>query len=182
MNLAALTEAALLAGVREDPAYVAELLRRYEPMLTRMAVTFAPLSYDACMQEGGMALVDAAVHYDAARGTRFATYAYVCVRNRLLRLSRRMGATADWAEVPKHASDMPTPEEEVLHWEHWEQQKLRAKAVLSPFEYAVWRMRVDGYSYAEIALTLSREGKVVSVKSVNNALVRVRRKLRGNNE
>lgn len=182
MSYARLTEEQLLASARTDGGCIAELLRRYEPMLLRMAASFPALGHDDCLQEGGMALVDAVMHYNPTRATRFGTYAYVCVRNRLLRLQKKAQKVADWHDMQAQASTMPTPEETLLSEEALEESKAAARRVLSTFEYAVWRMRIDGYSYAEIAVALSDADKQVDVKSVNNALVRVRAKLRGKDE
>ena len=170
-----------MAQAPKDSGCIAELLRRYEPMLAKMAATFGTLGYEDCMQEGGIALVDAVLHYDATRGTRFATYAYVCVRNRLMRLLSKADNTSDW-EVEATVSPMPSPEEAVLREEAIEESKALAKRLLSHFEYAVWRMRIDGYSYQEIAVALTNTKRNVDVKSVNNALTRVRKKLRGSHE
>ena len=182
MNYSRATEQELVQGAREDAACIDELLRRYEPMLVRSAQSFEAVSYDIAMQEGAGALVDAVLHYDPQRGARFGAYAYVCVRNRLLRCQRKAQATRHIADVPEAVSSIPTPEEIALAEEAVRLNQSIAKTRLTRLEYAVWRMRIDGYSYAEIAEVLTTPQRKVDAKAVNNALVRVRKKLRGTHE
>lgn len=177
MNYRDATDNDLVALAPSDALALAELVRRYEPMIAKTAKTFPNLQTEQCMEEGGIALVEAIMHFDPARGTRFATYAYVCVRNRLLHASRKAQSTSGWQHLPEVASSMPSPEDAVLADEALAERQAEAKQRLSRFEYAVWRMRIDGYTYAEIAVALSTPQKQVTVKSVNNALVRVRTKL-----
>lgn len=180
MNYQALSESELLRLVRVDARCIDELLRRYEPMVGKMAQSFAPNDAERYRDEGRNALVDAAMHYDPARGTRFAAYAYVCVRHRMSRCSRRQ-AHMDALDADAPSLD-PSPEERLLAEEAFALTNRRAKQCLSRFEYAVWRMRIDGYTYAEIAFALSKPQRPVNVKSVGNALVRVRNKMRGKND
>ena len=182
MNYARATERELLLLAREDASCVDELLRRYEPLIAKMAKSFGTVPYDIAMQEGVDALADAVLHFDPQRGTRFATYAYVCVRNRLLRCLRKTQPQRHIYEVPEAVSSIPTPEEIALAEEAVRLTQTDAKMRLSRLEYAVWRMRIDGYGYAEIAEVLTTPQRKVTVKAVNNALVRVRKKLRGTHE
>lgn len=174
----AATDNELVLSARTDAASLNELVRRYQPMIAKLAAGFANLRTEDALYEGGIALVEAIMHFSPERGTRFATYAYVCVRNRLARASRQAQVTSDIESVPETASAMPSPEDVLLQEEALAERRAEAKRKLSRFEYAVWRMRVDGYTYAEIAVALSTEEKIVTVKSVNNALVRVRKKLK----
>ena len=172
------TDVELVLSARTDADSLNELVRRYRPLIAKLAAGFANLRTEDALYEGGIALVEAIMHFDPERGTRFATYAYVCVRNRLARASRKAQATADFESVPETASAMPSPEDVLLQAEALAERRAEAKRKLSRFEYAVWRMRIDGYTYAEIAVALSTEAQSVSIKSVNNALVRVRKKLK----
>ncbi|MBQ4443456.1 MAG: sigma-70 family RNA polymerase sigma factor [Clostridia bacterium] len=178
MNYREATDNDLVVGARQDDGCLAELQRRYEPMIVQTAKSFPNMQEDECLAEGNIALVEAIMHFDQARGTRFATYAYVCVRNRLVRAGRKAQSTLDWQSMPERASRMPSPEETLLDEEAFAMRKAEAKRKLSRFEYAVWRMRIDGYTYAEIAVALSTAERTVDVKSVGNALARVRRKLK----
>ena len=182
MNYAQAAEHELLLRAREDASCVDELLRRYEPMLVKLVQSFDAVSYDIAMQESLGALADAVLHFDPLRGTRFGAYAYVCVRNRLLRCQRKAQAVRPMDDVPEAVSSIPTPEEIALAEEAVRLNQSIAKERLTRLEYAVWRMRIDGYSYAEIAEVLTTPQRKVNVKAVNNALVRVRRKLRGRHE
>ena len=174
----AATDVELVLSARTDAASLEELVRRYRPMIAKLASGFANLRTEDALFEGDNALVEAIMHFDPQRGTRFATYAYVCVRNRLARASRAAQATEGLERVPETASALPSPEDVLLQEEALAFRNAEAKRKLSRYEYAVWRMRIDGYSYAEIAVALSTDTQAVTIKSVNNALVRVRNKLK----
>ncbi|MBX6352480.1 MAG: RNA polymerase sporulation sigma factor SigH [Thermoflavifilum sp.] len=64
------------------------------------------------------------------------------------------------------------PEEVVIHQEEFDDIELKLSELLSDFERQVLTLYLDGRSYQEIAVDLERH-----VKSVDNALQRVKRKL-----
>ena len=71
--------------------------------------------------------------------------------------------------------DEPNPQSLLLDKEQVWETRRQIKAMLSPLEYEIFEMYISGFSYAEIA---SRIGK--SQKSVDNALCRIKKKLRQN--
>lgn len=182
MNYASMAEIDLLASMQSDEGCVQELLRRYRPMVAKAAASF-DVPYEEGVQQGEMALMDAVTHFDPTRGVQFSKYATVCVTNRLKSFHKTWNKQrAAWQEVLDAPSTLPTPEEEVLREEMKAAMKDKAKEILSPFEYAVWNLRVKGFRYDEIAVKLSTPRKSVNIKSVNNALVRVRNKMRGKHD
>lgn len=64
------------------------------------------------------------------------------------------------------------PEELIINQEEFDDIEIRMSEILSELERKVLRLYLDGQSYQEIALDLNRH-----VKSIDNALQRVKRKL-----
>ena len=173
------TDDRLLANL-DDEECKAELVRRYTPMCHAVAAEFGNLSREDSVQECGLALLAAARHYDPTRGASFGTYAWTCMRNRLCRLARKK--RPDTASVAE-AVTLPTePEDDMDVWTdrqetmHAMRESVRHK--LSPYEYRVYSLVTAGNSAAEVAVLLSTPDRPLTVKSVTNALQRIRRKLR----
>lgn len=131
------------------------------------------------MQEARIALLSAYAHYDPSIGTPFGAYARICIRNRLSAYAKgeqRARMTHEPIE------DMPdvglSPEDQLIEAEEIASRKAWMKTQLTALEYAVWRLYVDHYTYKEIAVILSNEKRAVTTKTVNNALQRVRRKVK----
>lgn len=169
-----------IAAAKENDAAMADLIRRYDGMIAGMLRTASLADREDWQQEGRMALVRAVQGFDPSKGVRFGTYAFRCVHNAFGAWSKKRpvyGADPDWTQI---ADKRPGPEDKLLHEEWLAEGCKQAKRLLSPLEYKVWRLRIDGYSYAEIATLLGEhKHKPVTEKTVNNALQRVRGKLRG---
>ena len=125
-------------------------------------------------QEALMGLCDAVKTYDETKGAMFATYASVCIRNKILSALRKRPAATD--EITEEICDENygvNPENAVI-------DKVRADELieiisgsLSETEWSVFGRYLDGMSYEKIAEELS-----VTTKTVDNAMQRVRRKLK----
>lgn len=144
------------------------------------------------LQEGMIGLLSAIRSYDPEEETLFRTYAEVCIRNRLRSAIR--SAARDKHNPLNHALsfDPPLLDENSNHTytyrahfsqiedpEHTliikEEQEARMKAIqnqLSSFEKIVLDLYLNGFSYTEIADQVGR-----SLKSVDNAIQRIRRKV-----
>lgn len=70
------------------------------------------------------------------------------------------------------ATKVSDPEELMINQEEFDDIEIRLSEILSELERKVLRLYLDGQSYQEIALDLNRH-----VKSIDNALQRVKRKL-----
>ena len=179
MRVTDLDDSELLAHL-DDPDRKAELVRRYTPMCHAVAAEFANLSHEDSVQECGLALLAASRHYDPSRGATFGTYAWTCMRNRLCRLARQKRVRT--AAMAEHATAQPLDEDDLDVWtdrqEDLQAQRELVRHKLSPYEYRVYTLVATGNSATEIALLLSTPDKPLTVKSVNNALQRIRRKLR----
>ncbi len=170
-----------------------------ERLVTRYAKVFRAkdiglssvgLDSDDVTQEVMIAVIDAVGSYSPGGGASFATYAAVCINNRIRSLIRshsgsrnrplnesilfgelsELGA-ADTQQLPLKFSE--DPEALVIEQEYDRQIWQQIVSVLSDFELAVFRAHLSGFSYKETAEKLG-----CSVKSVDNALQRSKLKLK----
>lgn len=133
-------------------------------------------------QEGFLGLLDAIREFRPDRDASFATFAGVCIRNRLRSAVR-------WATREKHAAlnsslsleqdDValprtapPSPEDLLIAREDHAEGLRRLERELSPLEREILQHYLNGLSYGEIAQATHR-----SAKSVDNAVQRIRKKL-----
>ena len=143
-------------------------------------------------QECLIALYGAVMTYDSSQDVTFKAYAAVCVRNSVLGSIRTVNRkknrsmknnisldTDPGDEDETSASEyitprVPGPEEELIRKESYEDLMNTAYGVLTPLETKIFRLYIYGYSYNEISDTLNKP-----VKSVDNAVYRIRTKLKG---
>lgn len=139
-------------------------------------------------QEGMVGLVMAVRRYQPERGGEFRTFAETCIRNRLysaIRFASGKHHTPLNESVPiettlseesyQQAAQLPENDPEtILISRETAQEILNAvfRSVLSSFEASVLRHYLDGLSYAAIAEQMN-----CTVKAVDNAVQRIRRKL-----
>ncbi len=162
-----------------------ELLRRYSPLVDKMVYSTMPYlssatrsDEDELRQEATIKLYQSALSYDEKQTEiSFGLYAKICIKNRMISLSRRHRGsdTVTDEELDKTAPldiDYNDPSETLLDRESERELLLKIRSKLSPLEYEVYDLYMDGIGTAEIAATLD-----VSEKAVENALYRMRTKL-----
>lgn len=182
LSLEALPDDHLLTLAKEGNAEaVSALAQRYVPLLRRAVASCSSdtRQRDDLEQEGFIALLSAIHTYQPARtGAAFSTYAYACVRNRVISALRRIRVRENREELPEGAEEEPAAGSEadpaLLVQQREEQGRLAAllRQELSELEYHVLRLHLQELSYEEIGARLA-----VPAKTVDNALQRVRRKL-----
>ena len=142
------------------------------------------------IQEGMLGLLSAIRQYDPSMSTAFKTYAEVCIRRRLysaVKSASRLkhlplndGLSLDYILSEESQTQLAanpeafrrTPEEQVLARESESELNKAFAQKLSRLEKDVLALYLDGLSYDEIAAKTGRD-----VKSVDNAVQRIRRKL-----
>ena len=156
---------------------------RYFLLLKKSASKYAESAADSddFLQEGLIALHDAAMTYDENAGAAFRTYAGVCVRNRMISALRHQQAMKKKSMVAssiEEAENVPSsPESDPLNAVIMSEELdhfygfLRER--LSSNEEKVLDLYLEGLSFDEIAQRLG-----VSRKSCDNAMQRVRKTLR----
>ncbi len=128
------------------------------------------------IQEGLLALYSAVGVFDFASAS-FKTFATVCIKRGLIselrRISRKKRLPQELFENLEDAkTDEFGPEEAFINKENFVHFLDKIKLSLSSFEYAVLSAYLKFGNYNEVAKTLC-----VSVKRVDNALQRVRKKI-----
>lgn len=188
-QLSSLPDETLVSLCASQPQAFEVLLERYRNTVAGMAHAFAanPADAEDYAQEGMLALLAAASSYDGSRAAGFRTYAVVCIRNRMRNISRMEHAVSRASgELPNVSLDDPensmaemltdaadTPEQAFYEKTRISELYARLADVLTKQEREIFWLTVSGLSYEQIAQKLS-----VSVKSVDNAIQRARRKLR----
>ena len=163
----------------EEEAFSA-LLEQYTPLMEtlagRFAEGFSEQDRQDLRQEAAIAFCRALEKYDEAGEVSFGHFAKVCMENRLTSWVRKQRKELHNAvdalpdETADHAQD---PARYILEKEDYLALCAKIRDFLSAYEYKIWTLFISGHTAAEIAGTLGCEKK-----SVENAIFRVRRKLR----
>lgn len=165
-----------------------ELLRRqYSPLIDSQVRKHLPedVSYDDAedmRQEALIAFYTAVMNYDRGEeGVEFGLYAKICIGNRLKTFLReyrkRMGhnvVSLDDIGMSEQDTQLDDVSLSVISHERMQMLIEIIGSNLSDLEKSVWWQYVAGASAADIAKRLNIE----NVRSVENAIYRIRRKLR----
>ena len=132
---------------------------------------------DDLYQEGMIGLLKAIRAYDPQRSDSFEAFASLCVRRGLYDAVRRSARLAlreedALARIPLPGASAPDPETQCLANETEKEIKAALHGLLSAFEASVLDPYLEGYTVREIARM-----RGCKEKSVENAVLRIRRKL-----
>jgi len=177
----------LLAGAKDgNPSAFEEIAKRYEPVIATIANSFnVPQSErDDLRQEGLIALYRAVCNYDRSL-SGFSTFASVCIKRAMISWIRdhvskigRNGSHITEISLDESFDEVLTdetamcPEEICISRETVKDLRSHAMKQLSDYEKCVFLMYLEDMGAKEIAESIGR-----SVKSVENALDRIRKKL-----
>ncbi len=169
-----------------DQGAFGRLLALYEPMIRSTVNQFAGGVHDAedLRQEALAVFYRAIMKFDPDKpGIEFGLYAKICVTNALISevrsARRRAGNTVasleyeDYNYLRHRAEAESDPAGRVIEEESEKALRSLIKKNLSEYENRVWTMYISGLSSYEISEKLGR-----SEKSIDNALYRIKRKLR----
>ncbi len=152
------------------------LVSRYLGMVQKLAYQHRGiLDFEDLVQEGCIGLLNAIGGFDSARDVQFKSYAYVCIRNRIYRALKQAGETLS-PVVPLEdglVGGGADPEQLFLGKERLDTVMKRMDELLSPLEKKVFFAHLAGLDYQTISCTFH-----ISQKSIDNALQRVRKKLK----
>ncbi len=151
------------------------LVSRYLRLVQKLAYQYRGiLDFEDLVQEGCIGLLNAIGGFDPAKDTQFRSYAYICIRNRIFTAMKRASDGAEVLSLEDGILDAaPDPEQRFLSQEQLHGVLNDLERVLSPLEKQVFFAYLGGLDYQTIADTLH-----ISQKSVDNALQRVRKKLK----
>ena len=176
---------ALVRSVREDDsAAFDELYKRFRPLIRRQVNSFIKTSAlgkaekEDLIQESSYQLYKAAKAYDFTQtNVTFGLYAKICIKNYLIselrRVQRKQKRDARNNRIPAPSAVLQ-PDAEPYPIEARKSLLKMGESVLSKREAAVLDLYMQRRRYEDIARELS-----ISVKSVDNALFRAKKKLTG---
>lgn len=157
------------------------LIARYYPTIFYYVSRYFSANYsEDAFQEATLALYSAIKEFDCEKSS-FKTFANLCIKRALYDYIKRnnrqkdiptdMLSSLDEVEVVDYGS----PEKIFFEKEAYNSLAATIRLELSTLEYSVLELFLAGEKYSTIAERLS-----VSEKSVDNALSRIRKKLKGN--
>ena len=175
----------LILKVRnEDQDAFVKLLDRYKPLIESSVYRFSSdeafsLYRDDLYQEASVVFYNSILAYDLEQNeVEFGLFAKICIHNALVSQLRALKKRS--AEPMEKISDklllaqlMEDPSAKILEQERLQYLYSVIRKNLSDFEYAVWQSYFSGRSAADIAQCFD-----TNEKSINNAIYRIRKKLR----
>ena len=164
-----------------------ELYEQYKPlmlsMINRIILSSFPgeggSEHDVFMQEATMALYNAAKSFDVDQSeVTFGLYSKICIKNKLISVKRKLVSAQKKKNKADNArSRLASEKDSSLHKRKIELVPGQLADViennLSEFEKKVFDLYLEDLSYAEIAESIN-----VSLKAVDNAVYRIRCKLK----
>ena len=188
----------LISYIEEQNEDAEEILfEKYKPLIVRFAKKIYPIASNVglelndLIQEGMLGLNQAIKYYDEKKDAHFYTFAKTCIERKMITLlnnQRRLkhkilneSLSLDHTgedkmygieSVLKDSSNDP---ELVLLTKEREEKLIReTREALTDFEDEVFMLRINQFTYDEIASILEKDKK-----SIDNALQRIRTKMKG---
>lgn len=157
-----------------------ELLNKYKPVVLRVARRFflSGGETEDLVQEGMCGLYSAMQSFKSGD---FAPYAYACIKNRIVDAVKHSESCKNLAlnsslSIDGEALSVPSadinPEDELINSESRDELSALMREQLSPLEYKVMSMYVDGAGMTEMCSALGK-----NYKSIDNAINRSKSKL-----
>ena len=176
----------VLAAQKGDQNAFAKLLDVYDPLISATVARFkisgmSDADEEDLRQEAILAFYSALVAYDPNfSGVEFGLYAKVCICNRLVSqmriLKRHLSYSIVSYDTEKLLEQLASTEDPAARIVELESERSLLRLIndnLSKYEQKVFRMYVSGMSAAKMAEKLDS-----NEKSVNNAVYRIRKKLK----
>ena len=170
----------MLINGGSDASAASVLIDRYMPLIKRKAGRYGSLGLETedLIQEGLVGLIKAVRHYDAGRNSSFGYFASVCISSSISNavayaLSGKNRPMRNYSSIEEIMLAEDDPQSSLIRREEMTSLMNGITKMLSPLEKDVLRLYLSGYTYRTIAEDLG-----CGVKSVDNALMRIRKKLR----
>lgn len=165
-------ELALMSKISGNAQAV--LISRHFKLISSLARKFSKSNddIDDLVSESMLIMANCAQSFDIKKCDKFIPYACICIKNRLKTLSSK--AEISTVELDELSGEVQSsPEQQFIEAEKLQERLSQAREVLSKKEWQILSLFLTEYSYEEIAhLTDS------TAKSVDNAMQRVRKKLK----
>ena len=193
----------LLSYVAESNEDATELLyKKYTPLVTKIArkmhiyTNNCGIEVNDLIQEGMLGFSNAISEYNESKNASFYTFAKTCIERKIIsavistkRLKHKALNESVPLEITKNADDSlisleevigdnkENPESKLLDSENFNEMMEYAKQELTDFEMQVFELRLSDFGYKEIADILDKDSK-----SIDNALQRIKNKLKSFND
>ena len=158
------------------------LIDRYMPLIVKTAKSFGTSSIETeeLIAEGIVSVFSAVKSFDETK-SKFSTFVSLCIKRAMLdeiKSSSRAKRIPDCMLTPIDEAELynnESAEEAYINKESFDTFKNDIVSDLSENELKVLSLYLDGNTYADISDKLC-----ISLKAVDNALARVRKKIRNN--
>ena len=179
----------LLSMAREGNEDAVNLIyQKYRPLIVNkstdaiMLATHHGIEISDIMQEGFMGLDEAIRNFNEYDNTSFYTFAMLCVDRQIINYLRKntkgknrilndAGPIDEYVE--KNMGDGYDTEFSFIYKETESDMIKMIESNLTKFEYEVFKYKMDGYSFEEIANTLNKD-----LKSIYNTFHRIKSKIK----
>ena len=175
-----LSDEDLAKSCKNDDRAYSELISRYLKTVRAIAARASNNSFDAddLSSEGLLGLFSAIKTFNPKHRTSFSTYARTCIQNKIYDAAKKSGRITDKTSsfddnLDEQEDDDYSPDKIYLQKEISKEMFKKIASVLSELELSVLKLYILDESYENISKSLG-----VSVKSVDNAVQRIKKKLR----
>lgn len=165
-------ELALMSKISGNAQAV--LISRHFKLISSLARKFSknPDDIDDLVSESMLILANCAQSFDIKKCDKFIPYACVCIKNRLKTITfKKEVSTVELDELSGEVQC--SPEQQLIEAEKLQERLSEAREVLSKKEWQILQLFLTEYSYEQIARMTD-----TTVKSVDNAMQRARKKLK----
>ncbi len=157
------------------------IIERYYPVILSCVRKYCPKAYsEDAVQEATLALYSAVKSFDGEKSS-FSTFATLCIKRAVISVMKKAKRTRnipdeliDPIDEYENIADSNSPEKIFFEREDYESLAEIIRLELSSLEYKVLQLYLSGEKYSSISERLG-----ISQKSVSNALIRIRKKLKG---
>ena len=158
-----------------------KLLEMYRPLISSVLHSYAPdlspSDEDDLRQELILSFYRAVCSYDLTQDqVSLGLYAKTCMKNRIYSYFRKTAnrpTQVPLEEMPVRSGREEEPIHRIIEEENFDTLRLLINTSLSPYEKQVWWLFASGFSVPAIAKKIGKDRK-----SVENAVYRIRRRLR----
>lgn len=174
-----LSDEELVSEYKDNERALMELFSRYESTIRKKAEVMSygkSTEADDLMQEGLIGFLSSVKTYRSDKNVKFSYYAKVCITNRIkTALSRNNNIEIPVENINEEdvEKNLTSPESILMAKEDYAERQKKIVMLLSAKESEIFGLYVKGSSYDQMARQLH-----ISPKIVDNALQRVRRKLK----
>ncbi len=185
----------LVSDNNEDTNEV--ICKKYEPVISYYAKKYSVyvegkgIDYNDLYQEGLIGLIGAIKSFKEKRDIKFSTFAFLCIKRKMITAIKNANRKKHSILNESYSLDYKQDEDDLRGFDNLlsttsggledllvskEDNELfnrRLNEELTDFERMVYELRINNFSYEEIAGTLGK-----TIKSVSGALERIRIKLK----